>query len=254
MSQRSRWHEYLCYRPLLEQYFKEDPFFKWESAPKPRLTDETYKKDYWRKWEKKSKEEQEKAIYERDWILTEKEPCFDAADIGRAGKDLFVYNSSVTNKAGIEWLKRHFSKHRIHTIWFYETNGFHIDATFVLLRPGLALSNPKRIPLAPNMLEYFKRNDWEVVKSAKPALDDYPPLSFCSPWLSMNTLVLDPKTICVDAQEKDQMAQFDKLGFEVIPVEFADVSPFGGGLHCATADVYREGTCEDYFPKQVEGF
>jgi glycine amidinotransferase len=70
----------------------------------------------------------------------------------------------------------------------------------------------------------------------------------------MNTLVLDPKTICVDAQEKDQMAQFDKLGFEVIPVEFADVSPFGGGLHCATADVYREGTCEDYFPKQVEGF
>jgi glycine amidinotransferase len=58
----------------------------------------------------------------------------------------------------------------------------------------------------------------------------------------------------VDAQEKDQMAQFDKLGFEVIPVEFADVSPFGGGLHCATADVYREGTCEDYFPKQVEGF
>ena len=25
-----------------------------------------------------------------------------------------------------------------------------------------------------------------------------------------------------------------------------------GGLHCATADVYREGGCEDYFPKQVK--
>ena len=25
---------------------------------------------------------------------------------------------------------------------------------------------------------------------------------------------------------------------------------FGGGLHCCTADVYREGKCEDYFPKQ----
>jgi len=254
MSQRSRWHEYLCYRSLLEQYFKEDPLFKWESAPKPRLTDETYKKDYWRKWGKKSKEEKEKAIYEHDWILTEKEPCFDAADIGRAGKDLFVYNSSVTNKAGIEWLKRHFSNHCIHTIWFYEENGFHIDATFVLLRPGLALSNPTRIPLTPDMLEFFKKNDWQVVPCAKPALDDYPPLSFCSKWLSMNTLVLDPKTICVDAQEKDQMEQFDKLGFEVIPVEFADVSAFGGGLHCATADVYREGTCQDYFPNQIEGF
>jgi len=41
------------------------------------------------------------------------------------------------------------------------------------------------------------------------------------------------------------MEQFDKLGFEVIPVPFGDVSAFGGGLHCATADVYREGSCED---------
>lgn len=38
----------------------------------------------------------------------------------------------------------------------------------------------------------------------------------------------------------------------VIPVAFRDAYPFGGGLHCATADVYREGTCEDYFPKQVD--
>ena len=25
---------------------------------------------------------------------------------------------------------------------------------------------------------------------------------------------------------------------------------FGGGLHCCTADVYREGELKDYFPKQ----
>ena len=254
MSQRARWHEYLCYRPLLEQYFMEDPNFKWEAAPKPRLTDDNYKKDYWRQWEKKSKEEKEQAIHNRDWVLTEKEPCFDAADISRAGKDLFVYHSLVTNKGGIDWLRRHFSSHRIHVIWFYETNPIHIDATFVLLRPGLALSNRKRKPLAPGMIEFFKKNDWEIVECAEPALDGYPPLSFCSQWLSMNTLMLDTKTICVDAQEIKQMEQFDKLGFEVIPVPFADVSAFGGGLHCATADVNREGNCEDYFPKQIRGF
>ena len=39
----------------------------------------------------------------------------------------------------------------------------------------------------------------------------------------------------------------------LIPV-FIAVSAFGGGLHCATADVYREGTCEDYFPNQISGF
>ena len=254
MSQRARWYEYLCYRPLLECYFKEDPNFRWEAAPKPRLADNNYKPDYWRKWEKKSIEEVEKAINERDWVLTEKEPCFDAADIGRAGKDLFVYHSSVTNEAGIEWLRRHFPAHRIHAMWFMEDNPIHIDATFVVLRPGLALRNRKRKILTPHMLDFFKKNDWEVVECAEPALDGYPPLSFCSQWLSMNTLMLDPKTICVDAQEIKQMEQFDKLGFEVIPVPFIDVSAFGGGLHCSTADVYREGKCEDYFPKQTDDF
>ncbi|UCF92315.1 MAG: serine/threonine protein kinase [Desulfobacterales bacterium] len=254
MSYRSRWYEYLCYRPLLEQYFREDPNFRWEAAPKPRLTERTYRKDYWRKWEKMTPAEKEQAIYHQDWVLTEEEPCFDAADIARAGKDLFVYHSSVTNRAGIDWLRRHFPHQRLHVMSFYETNPIHIDATFVFLRPGLALSNPKRVPLVPELTDLLKRNGWEIVQAAQPALDGYPPLSFCSPWLSMNTLMLDPKTICVDAQEVRQMEQFDQLGLEVVPVPFADVSAFGGGLHCATADVYREGTCEDYFPKQIEGY
>ena len=70
----------------------------------------------------------------------------------------------------------------------------------------------------------------------------------------MNVLVLDPKTICVEASEVHQQEQLDKLGFEIVEVPFRDAYPFGGALHCATADVYREGGCEDYFPKQVEGF
>ena len=78
-------------------------------------------------------------------------------------------------------------------------------------------------------------------------------MSFASQWLSMNILVLDPKTICVEAQEVEQMEQFDKLGFEVIPVPLWETAAFGGGLHCATVDIYREGNCEDYFPKQIEG-
>ncbi len=42
----------------------------------------------------------------------------------------------------------------------------------------------------------------------------------------------------------------DKLGMEVVPVELRDAYAFGGGLHCCTADVYREGDLKDYFPKQ----
>ena len=130
----------------------------------------------------------------------------------------------------------------------------HIDATFVPLRPGLALSNRVRVPLDPELKKLFKKNDWEIVECAEPAHNEKAKFSFCSVWLSMNILVLDPKTICVEEQETAQMEQFDELGFEVIPVPMWDVAAFGGGLHCATADVYREGKCKDYFPKQVKGF
>ena len=39
----------------------------------------------------------------------------------------------------------------------------------------------------------------------------------------------------------------DKLGMEVVEVELRDAYAFGGGLHCCTADVYRESSLEDYF-------
>ena len=47
-----------------------------------------------------------------------------------------------------------------------------------------------------------------------------------------------------------QAEQLDKIGMEVIPVDLRDAYAFGGGLHCSTADVYREGNCRDYFPNQ----
>lgn len=255
MSYRSRWYEYLCYRPLLEQYYREDPNFRWEAAPKPRLTDRSYKKDFWKQFNAKSEEEQiEQHTKAKDWVLTEVEPLFDAADVARLGKDLLVQRSTVTNAAGVDWLRRHFPDHRIHEVIFKEPSPMHIDATFVPLRPGLALSNRKRVPLTPELEELFRKNHWKIVECAEPAHDKKAPLSFCSVWLSFNILMLDPNTVCVEASETAQMEQFDKLGFEVIPVPFWDVAAFGGGLHCATADVYREGSCEDYFPKQIEGF
>jgi len=32
------------------------------------------------------------------------------------------------------------------------------------------------------------------------------------------------------------------------------VIPLGGALHCTTLDIYREGSCEDYFPNQIPGY
>jgi glycine amidinotransferase len=48
MSLRSRWFEFICYRPLLQKYYQEDPNFRWEAAPKPRLVEDTYRKNFGR--------------------------------------------------------------------------------------------------------------------------------------------------------------------------------------------------------------
>jgi glycine amidinotransferase len=255
MSYRSRWFEYLCYRPLLEKYFEQDPHFRMEAAPKPRLDEHTYHADFWEQYNAMSEEEQiEHFTKNKRWATTEAEILFDAADVGRYGRDLFVQRSLTTNGAGLSWLRRHFPNHRVHEILFNEADPVHIDATFIPLRPGLALVNPMRRPLYQEMLDLFRINDWQIIEAAPAAHDRKSPLSYCSVWLSMNTLMLDEKTICVEEQEVRQMEQLDKLGFEVIPVPFWDVNPFGGGLHCATADVCREGTLQDYFPRQVEGY
>lgn len=254
MSFRSRWFEYLCYRPLLEQYYKEDSKFRWEAAPKPRLTERTYKKDFYKEWNSLSEEEQWELAEKSDWIITEKEPLFDAADIARLGRDLFVQKSMVTNDGGISWLRRHFPKHRIHKVRYKELLPWHIDSTLIPLRPGLVLINPFRTPLEKAQGELFEKNGWEVVEPPKSVLKEKMPMCFCSIWLNMNCLVLDPKTVCIEASETPMMELVDKYGFEVIPVPFYNVASFGGGLHCATADVYRQGTLEDYLPKQVEGF
>jgi len=248
MSYRCRWFEYLCYRPLLQAYYSEDPNMRHEAAPKPRLTDADYRPDYLS--DKIGVEKRLEWTAEKFFVTTEEEPLFDAADVLRFGRDLIVQHGFTTNLKGIDWLQRHFPQHRVRAVNFPgDPYPIHIDATFTPLRPGLIINNPeRRLPV--EQRAYFEKNDWEIIDAARPAHNTPPPLCYSSVWLSMNVLVLDPKTICVEASEVNQMEQFDKLGFEVIPVPFRDAYAFGGALHCATADVYREGTLEDYFPKQ----
>ena len=116
-------------------------------------------------------------------------------------------------------------------------------------KEGLIINNPQR-KLPKEQRKLFEDNGWEIIDSAQPAHNEPPPLCYSSTWLSMNVLVLDPKTVCVEKSEVYQAEQLDKLGMEVVPVELRDAYAFGGGLHCCTADVYREGDLKDYFPKQ----
>jgi glycine amidinotransferase len=257
MSARNRWYEYLFYRPLLEEYFREDPDFAWEAAPKPRLSDASYVDDYWgdyhNNWSRQERKVRQRTL---QFQLTEKEPLFDAADMFRFGKDVFIQRSAVTNALGMEWLRRHFEPKgiRVHEVAFDGPLPWHFDCVIIPLRPGLMLQNPEFTPLNPEFKELFRANDWEIILTEPPAREEPHPYSFCSTNLAYNVLSLGPNTVCVEAAETHLMDQLDQLGFDVVPIEFHEVSPFGGGLHCATVDIYRLGDCEDYFPIQIGGF
>ena len=81
MSYRCRWFEYLNYRPLMQKYFEEDPKFRHESAPKPRLTDADYHPDYLS--EKIGVEKRLKWTADKFYVTTAEEPLFDADDVLR---------------------------------------------------------------------------------------------------------------------------------------------------------------------------
>ena len=248
MSYRCRWFEYLAYRPLIEKYYVEDPNMRWESAPKPRLTSSTYKKNYLP--DDITNEERYTKIENRDMILTENEPLFDAAEILRFGKDLFYHNNFTSNLKGLNWLRRHFPNHRIHQINLPgDLIPTHIDACFTPIKPGVMLINPNR-KLSNEQRNIFENNKWKIIEAEPSIHNSPPPMCYSSIWLSMNVLILNPKTICVEASETKMIKQMENLGMTVVPVPFRDAYAFGGSLHCATTDVYREGECEDYFPKQ----
>jgi glycine amidinotransferase len=262
-SRRARFYEYLNYRPVFERYFKEDPEFLWSAAPKPRLTDESFVRNYYENhynvW---TEEEKQQRLLDCNFRLTEKEPLWDAADVSRFGKDLFLQPSVVTNRGGVDWIKRHFAALgiRVHSVQFQnDLDPWHIDVNIVPIRPGLCTYNPARPPMGDTCSEFFRANDWEFIPAPEPqGIFRAPVRVFTlwdhSSWISMNTLSLGPNTICVEARETRHMEFLDKLGVEVIPIPYDKVIPFGGAVHCTTLDVYREGVMDDYFPKQIPGY
>ena len=232
MSQRSRWFEFIAYRDLLEQYFREDPNFLWSAAPKPRLTDDLYVEGYWEEYaelEKNNPKELVERVKRHQLRNTEVRPIWDAADAMRVGKDIFIQLSTMTNKAGIDWLKRHLEPKglRVHTVTFACPIPWHIDTTIFFPREGMLFQNPNWLPTEPEFYELLRKNDWEIIDCAPAARTKSHDWCSYSVYLAYNVFSIDPKTICVEAAELPLMEQLDQYGFEVIPVDFFDVGPFG---------------------------
>nr|XP_039273360.1 glycine amidinotransferase, mitochondrial-like isoform X2 [Styela clava] len=240
MAWRSRFFEYRAYRSIVKDYFRRGA--KWTTAPKPLMSDELYDSNY----PVGDTEESERMTKQGKFVVTEFEPCFDAADFMRAGKDIFAQPSQVTNFMGIEWMKRHLEPkgYKIHIVTFKNANPMHIDATFSIVGPGLVIVNPAR-PCY--QIDQFEKAGWKLVEAPKPCIPDSHPVWLSSKWISMNTLMLDENRVVCEAQEIDTIKMFEKLGMEVIKVNFRHANSFGGSFHCWTTDIRRRGTLQSYF-------
>jgi glycine amidinotransferase len=235
MCWRSRYFEGDAYRSLFKEYFMSGA--RWTSAPRPQLTDDLFDYDF------RVPEPGEPLRY----TVNEFEPVFDAADFVRCGRDLFVIRSNVTNQLGIEWLRRHLgSGFRIHEIESRCRQPMHIDSSFMPLAPGKVLINPDYVDTE-RLPPLFKTWDVLVAPRPDPVEGIMSRISMCSPWTSINVLMLDEKKVVVDASQPTLIRAFKDWGFDPIPCPFLSYGPFGGSFHCATLDVRRRGTLQSYF-------
>ena len=232
---QSRYFEGDAYRNLFKEYFRAGA--RWTSAPRPQLLDDLYNFDY------TIPKKGEPLRY----TITEWEPVFDAADFVRCGRDLFVTQSNVTNLAGIEWLRRHLGdRFRVHEIVSTCQQPMHIDSSFIPMCPGKVLVNPDYVDIA-KLPPILKKWDVLIAPRPDPVEGIMTKISMCSPWTSINTLMLDEKRVIVDNSQVSLIKAFKDWGFDPIPCPFLSYGPFGGAFHCATLDIRRRGGLQSYF-------
>lgn len=226
---RSRYFETISYRNLLAEYM--DQGARWFSAPKPRLLDTIY--DYTRN--------------ANGLKLNNDEPVFDAANVLRAGYDIFYQISDTGNEMGLKWLASMLgSEYTVHPISSDIYSSVHIDSTLCLLRPGLILANPERVKSLESLPKPLQ--SWKVIYApdmVEYSYSEMEPIS--SKWLGMNLLMLAPDLAVVDAHQTPLIKLLEQHNINVLPLTLRHGRTLGGGFHCITLDVKRAGKLEKYF-------
>ncbi|GAA2386506.1 MULTISPECIES: scyllo-inosamine-4-phosphate amidinotransferase [Streptomyces] len=226
---RSRYFEIFNLRPLFQRYMLEGA--SWIAAPRPQLKDELYE------WDEEGRP-----------LLGEAEPVFDAANVLRVGRDLFYQVSRSGNEMGLKWLRSTLRMvdptlrvHPLRDVYGYT----HIDSTIAVLRPGLVMLNPARIA-EDEVPEAFR--DWDILWCPEPEPTETAlPYTLSETWICMNLLMVNPELAIVDGDQPALAKALESKGISVLPHRLRHQRVLGGGFHCVTLDISREGGLEDYF-------
>lgn len=160
----------------------------------------------------------------------------DAANICRLGSEWLFLESRSGNRAAAEWLADQFPNIDIYGCNFY--SGVHIDSTIVPLREGLVMINAERVK--PEWVPAPLR-DWEIIWIDDCVAQPFYQYPYASKWIGMNVLSVDPSTVIVSADQTEIIKTLESRQFTVIPHTLRHSRTLGGGFHCVTLDIWRQG-------------
>jgi len=219
MSERI--NESFAYKHILNNI---DRYGKWIQAPTPQYLEESFNFDDLSKP-----------------TLMNEEIMFDAPNVVRMGKTLLYQISNSGNLKGYEWLCQTFPEYDIHIANHY--SGAHFDTTVIPLRPGLVLLNGHRCS-KDNYPEIFKK--WDKIFFTD-IIDQYSENSaISSSVIGLNILSINEKTVMVDKNQTPLIKELKKYNIDSIPMSLRHAKTLGGGFHCVTLDLHREGKLEQY--------
>ena len=173
--------------------------------------------------------------------LMNAEIMFDAPNVVRMDKTLLYQISNSGNLKGLKWLQQTFPEYRIHPASQY--SGAHFDSTVVPLRPGLVLLNGLRCTKN-NYPLIFK--NWDKIFFTDIVSTDTDDSGISSNSIGLNLLSLNEDTVIVDKNQKPLRKILKQHRIFSIPLELRHARTLGGGFHCVTLDLHREGKLEQY--------
>jgi len=210
---RTRYFEnQLLYNVLWEQYNNGG---KWIMMPRSRLIDEN-----------------------------NNEIRFDGAQCMKFGRDILVNVRSEYHKRGFEWLKRHFSEYKWHSINLCED---HLDGKMIPICPGKILLNSSVYNKRHLFPSIFKNWEFLLHEDLDQTQENIDEIYLASKEINVNILMINENLAVVRESNYDTIKILEKAKIDIIPIIFRHSRLFGGGIHCATLDLNREGNMENYF-------
>ncbi len=229
---RSRYFEADLYKKLFTEYMVKGA--RYTSAPRSQMREENFDFSY----------AIERGYTEIAPIKKNYEAMFDGAQILRLGKDLIFNCSTENHRLGKIWLENHLQgKYRVHEINIADN---HIDAKLVALRPGLILVHRGLdLRLLPDFLQSWDKIWYDPIELTHSGNREA--LALASESIGMNLISLSPDKVMLQEEQLPLIKSLKQHGIEAIPVSWRHGQLLGGGLHCMSLDIRRDGVLEDYF-------